>query len=309
MIKIAAIGECMVEMQPMGEGLYRRAHAGDTFNMAQYLAWLSEGKDILVSYVTVLGQDKFGAEMLHEWQQNNIDTSLVITMREKNTGMYFADLDQKGNRDYTFYRADSAARQLFRQPDSARVFAKIMNYDMIYASAITLMILNDEDRQKLVDLFAAARAKNIRTVFDTNYRKSGWISTDEAAMWITQIMRHADIVLPTDDENQVIFGDETPQHTLERIQALGVSEIAVKCGGEQCLVWAHDHESAVPARSGITVLDTTSAGDSFNAAYLYTRLLGLSPEIAAANGHTLAAEVIQHRGAIIPKDKLPELSA
>jgi 2-dehydro-3-deoxygluconokinase len=51
----------------------------------------------------------------------------------------------------------------------------------------------------------------------------------------------------------------------------------------------------------VTPIDTTGAGDSFNAAYLTARLAGHPPAEAARAGHLLAGTVIRHRGAIIPK--------
>lgn len=178
---------------------------------------------------------------------------------------------------------------------------------MIYVSAVTLMILSDEDRQRLIHIFALARDKGIQTVFDTNYRKAGWHSPAEAALWITSIMAHVDIVLPTNDENQEVFGDINDQATLDRFKALGTKEIVVKCGNQDCLIWADGEQSSAPAQQNIHVVDTTSAGDSFNAAYLFSRLKGLTPQQSAQNGHILAAEVIQHRGAIIPRDKVVAL--
>lgn len=303
MIKVAAIGECMIEMLPQDGGLYKCGYAGDTFNMAQYLAWI--GENVQVSYVTALGADRFGREMLQVWQDNNIDTSLVMSSTEKSSGLYFADTDENGNRDYTFFRSDSAAKQMFNLPDSGRVFETVLTYDVVYASAITMMILNETDRQKLIDLFKTAREKGIKTVFDTNYRAAGWKSADDAATWMTFILRHTDIALPTDDENRTVFGDKDAQETIDRIKALGVPEIAVKCGKEDCLSHHKGQQTRVAAAKDVKIADTTSAGDSFNAAYLYGRLNGLSPEEAAKWGHELASIVIQHRGALIPRDKIP----
>ena len=45
-----------------------------------------------------------------------------------------------------------------------------------------------------------------------------------------------------------------------------------------------------------------AAGDSFNAAYLAARLAGADPLAAARAGHRLAGVVIQHRGAIVPRE-------
>ena len=54
-----------------------------------------------------------------------------------------------------------------------------------------------------------------------------------------------------------------------------------------------------------TVVDSTAAGDSFNAGYLAGRLLDQSPADAARLGHRLASQVIRHRGAVIPAEAMP----
>jgi len=51
----------------------------------------------------------------------------------------------------------------------------------------------------------------------------------------------------------------------------------------------------------VVPIDTTAAGDSFNAAYLAARLSGEAPVSAASSAHRLAGEVIRHPGAIMPR--------
>lgn len=314
MKKVACIGECMIEMLQMPDGNYKAKYAGDTFNTAQYLAWLGEGPEkefsgknaIQASYVTVLGRDKFGRDMLKDWSENGIDTSLVMTTSEKNTGLYFADVDDIGNRDYTYFRSDSAARQIFNMRHSEALFSKILqDYDVVFASAISLMILEDKDKQNLIDFFQTAKSKGLWTVFDTNYRVQGWASNTEAAKWVDSIMPHVTLALPTDEDCQKIYGDYRPSETLKRFEARGVKEIAVKCGGEECRISYENEHFSIPAEPDITVVDTISAGDSFNAGYLFGRLHGLHPREAAKCGHRLAAQVIQYRGSIIPREKIP----
>ena len=303
----ASIGECMVQMLQQPDGRYIRNYAGDTHSAAQYMAWLGKDHDIQSGYVSVLGRDKFGTQMLTDWKDNGLDTSLVMTTGQKNTGLYFADTDESGIRDYTYYRSDSAARLLFRLPESAAILSNLMNYTMIHASAITLMILEDSDKEKLVNLFESAQEHGIKTAFDTNYRPSGWPSAAKAKEWIDAILRHTDIALPTDDENADLYGDKSPEDTAKRILKTGATEVAVKCGPNGCILANEKEQIHVASVPDIQVVDTTAAGDSFTAGYLLARLCDKPLHEAGAFGHNVAAQVIQHQGALIDPTLLPKL--
>ena len=87
------------------------------------------------------------------------------------------------------------------------------------------------------------------------------------------------------------------------MHALGAPEVVIKNGAEDCLVAlageaGSEHWRVSPPEVPNPV-DTTAAGDSFNAAYMAARLMGASAQAAAARGVALAAQVIQQRGAIV----------
>lgn len=310
MVKVASIGECMVQMLQQPDGRYIRNYAGDTQNFAQYLAWIGKPHNITSSYVTVIGADKFGQEMLQCWKNEGLDTSHVMTTSRKNTGLYFADTDKDGHRNYTYYRSDAAARLLFDMPETDDVIEALQTYDVLYASAISLMILTEENREKMIHLYKKSREKGIKTVFDTNYRPAGWKNAAEAADWMNKIFPYCHTVLPTDDENQAVFGDKKPQDTVHRLMAHSVQEVAVKCGAAGCTLGTqHNGETRtdhIPSQPDIKVVDTTSAGDSFNAGYLCGRLSGQTESVSATWGHKLAAKVIQYQGAFIPRGDLTD---
>src|SRR5262249_26026579 len=145
--------------------------------------------------------------------------------------------------------------------------------------------------------------------FDGNYRPVGWPSADIARQWMTQALRHADIALPTFDDEQRLFGDAGAKQSAERLHGLGVGEVVVKLGAEASLASTSGGaaRALVPSTPPPQVVDTTAAGDSFNAGYLAARLLGHGAAAAADVGNRLAAAKIGHPGAIMPRAAMPDL--
>ncbi len=113
-----------------------------------------------------------------------------------------------------------------------------------------------------------------------------------------------DVALPTIDDERMLFGDADQEAVVARLQSWGVAEIALKLGAQGCLVATDSIMDLVKAKKA-TVVDTTAAGDSFNAGYLAARMMGNKPPEAANAGYSLASVVIQHRGAIIPAAAMP----
>ena len=104
------------------------------------------------------------------------------------------------------------------------------------------------------------------------------------------------------DDEAVLWGDPSPEATVERLQAFGVGEIVVKNGPNSALVAAGGRQEFIPPAEIVEAIDTTAAGDSFNAGYIAARLSGENPGSAAAAGHRLAGEKVRHRGAIMPRN-------
>ena len=109
----------------------------------------------------------------------------------------------------------------------------------------------------------------------------------------------ADIALPSFDDEKLLFGDETAQGTAKRYANYGVEEVIISDGGEPMVGWTKtEGDLTLPAPDKLQPIDTTGAGDSFNAGYLATRLSGGSIVDAVNAGHALASRVIMVRGAI-----------
>src|ERR1700758_3949235 len=114
-LKVASLGECMIEFSQTPEGTFRRGFGGDTLNTALYLSRL--GVD--ASYVTALGDDALSEAMLASWQNEGIKTDLVLRIGGRLPGLYMIERDAHGERNFLYWRDRAPARELFDRADAS----------------------------------------------------------------------------------------------------------------------------------------------------------------------------------------------
>lgn len=306
-LQVAIIGECMIELRHTETGIVE-GFGGDTLNTAVYLM-RSAQQQLGVSYVTALGKDGFSDNMLAAWQQEGIDTSLIQRFDNKLPGLYVIETDPNGERRFHYWRNDAAARYWLDTAETNAILETLMRMDVLYLSGISLAILAPAARQKLIDVLISYRSQGGKVIFDNNYRPRLWENPEATQHWYQQMLQATDIAFLTLDDEDMLWGSLPVADVISRTQAAGVKEVVIKRGAESCLVMADGQLYEVPAVRVLPqqVVDTTAAGDSFSAGYLAARLCGDSVEQAAAAGHRLASTVIQHRGAIIPMQSMPQV--
>lgn len=300
MTTVVAIGECMLEFKQQQPGLFVQSAAGDIYNFLVYLKRLRP--DVNARLFTALGKDRYSDQLLQTWQREAIDTSLVYRIDDKLPGLYLIDVDDQGERHFYYWRENSAARDVLRCYQQSQNAFDFNNTDYFYFSGISLAILDDDSRTVLWQLIEQLKQRGTRIVFDPNYRPKLWPDIQQARDIITQAYSLSDILLPSYEDEQMLFGKQSQQQVLDRLSALGASEI-VLTNGANTIVGSDCGQafSCDPAKSE-QVVDTTSAGDSFNAGYLSQRLAGEPPLQAAAFASSIAAIVVAHRGAIVPDE-------
>ncbi|AXJ94411.1 MULTISPECIES: sugar kinase [unclassified Sphingomonas] len=291
MTRIVVVGEGMVELAraPAGDD-WRLGSAGDTLNTAVHLARLG----MPVAFMTALGSDAFSTGLRDAWEAEGLDLSLVLTDPDRRPGLYAVTNDATGERHFTYWRDTSAARRLFDLSGIAAASASAARADLLVFSLISLAILSPTARAALLDLGRAVRGRGGRVAFDGNYRPALWADAGEARSAHAAAMAIADIGLPSFDDEAALFGDADPAVTLARWHDAGVAEVALKCGAQGC--WVGSRLSPPP--HVLVPVDTSGAGDAFNAAYLAARMAGIAPLAAAERGHRLGGWVVTRRGAV-----------
>jgi 2-dehydro-3-deoxygluconokinase len=299
MTEVASIGECMIELKQAGGGLYSRGYGGDTLNTAVYLARLGVGVD----YITALGDDPLSEEMLAGWAAEGVGTKQVLRLSGKLPGIYLIGTDEKGERRFFHWRDTSAVRRLMDLPETAGILDSLAGYDLIYLSAVTLSLYNEQGRGRLLGALRRARESGARVAFDTNFRIRGWPDLDVARAVFGEAFAAADIVLASTEDLLPLY----PEASAENLMAHISSPEAVLRLPEPASIVRFEGVSHEIKAGPVTdpVVDTTAAGDSFSAAYIAARLKGAEPVEAARMGHRLAGAVVCHPGAIIPRSAMP----
>lgn len=281
----------MLEFSPEDrDGLYRRAVAGDTFNTAVYLARAGHR----VHYLTRLGDDPQSAQIRQCMAAEGIATDRVSTCPGRRPGLYLIENDTAGERHFSYWRDHSPAREIFDQP------LQLADTDVFYFSGITLAVTRS-GVENLLALLRQIRDSGGRVVFDPNYRPTLWDNPGQARQTIKAVLPLCDIALPTLQDERTLWGIETVAECRALFATEGVTELVIK--GDDLTAYVFSSEGEVSQQApAVAALDTTGAGDAFNAAYLGARLDGLDLHTALDRAQALAARVVQQRGAILPRD-------
>jgi len=295
-LRIVAIGECMVELAPAGAELFAMGYAGDTFNTAWYLRHLLPAAGI--DYLTAVGTDAMSEAMVSFMTREGIGTTHIRRIEGRTVGLYMIRL-AGGERSFSYWRSSSAARSLADDPGPLQ--AALAGAQLAYLSGITLAILPDAGRARLAEALARARAEGTLVAFDPNIRPALWSDAETMRAVLTDFAARSDIVLPSFEDEARHFGDPNPEATAARYAAGGAALVVVKDGPNPVLTRETEgtlRHHALPALVQ-TPVDTTAAGDSFNAGFLAARLSGAELEEAIARGAALAARVISAPGALV----------
>ncbi|MEY8097120.1 sugar kinase [Falsihalocynthiibacter sp. S25ZX9] len=291
-----AIGEAMIELAVVGPDTYRRGFAGDTFNTAWYLA-KTVPEAWKTSYFTGVGSDSASQEMRAFGAAANIDMSFARDVAGKTVGLYMIHLDN-GERSFSYWRSDSAARQMAGDQNTLRT--AFASADVLFFSGITMAVILPEHRDTFLSELAYARKAGKTIVYDPNQRLRLWTDQAEMVAVNTKAAQVSDIVLPSFDEEQLFNGDETPEATIARYQSLGVKTVVVKNGAASVIAQTLGGTPLTIAPNIIdNVVDSTAAGDSFNAGFCASYFTGGTLSDAIKAGASLAGQVVQAHGALV----------
>src|SRR3989304_4365561 len=288
------IGEATVELSRGGDGRFALASSGDTFNTAIYLARAG----VAVAFASALGDDPYSDAIVSLAKAEGIAAELILRAPGRLPALALVDADAQGKRRLHTWHEAAPARDLFELPNWGRVAEAVTAARLIYFSGITLSLYFHFRLGGCLAAIELARGNGTKVAFDGNFRPWAWRGDlTRARTVVAEALKRVDIALPAYVDEAVLWGDPSPEATIERLQAFGIGEIAVKNGPNSALVASAGAREAVPVPDIVAPVDPTAAGDGFNAGYLAARLSGRNPVEAAGAAHRMAGEGVRPHGA------------
>jgi len=296
--RVICIGEALIELRRGADGAFTAACAGDSFNTAVYLARAG----LSVGFATALSDDPYSDSIVALAAAEGLRANLILRAPGRLPALSLVEPGQSGERVSRVWGEGAPARDLFELPDWMRIAQSLVAARLIYFSGITLSLYSNNGLGRLFAALEIARQQGAKVAFDGNFRPAGWKGNLARTRTVfMEALKRVDIALPAFDDEAVLWGDPSPESTVARLQAFGVSEIVVKNGPNSALLATSQGLEFVPVPQILKPVDPTAAGDGFNAGYLAARLSGSEPAQAAGAAHRLAGDIINHAGALLPR--------
>lgn len=306
MKKIHFLGECMVELRAGNESSMYQSFAGDVYNSAVYLKRVFPSVE--TSIVTAVGQDNLSDKMVDVFKGESIDTQYVFRHGSKVPGLYLVETDDTGERSFTYWRSDAAARKVvdFLNDD---VISQLATGDMFFFSGISLAVIEEEARELFWEKLELLKNAGIKLVFDPNYRARLWRNEAQAKEQFERALHISDIAMPGVEDLTELYSVDSAQGVIDFCRPFGLQELVIKNGPGSVITYEADTLLTHSITPVTHVVDTTSAGDAFNGVYLGARLTGKEISESVQLAAKAAGIVIQHPGAICPVVAFDELKA
>jgi sugar/nucleoside kinase (ribokinase family) len=231
----------------------------------------------------VVGNDRLGDVLLE--QLSAFPITLLARRENVNTSVSLVLVEASGERHF-IYQPQSNRTLAYRHIDEDAVRNAAF---LSVGGCLTLPGLDGEGMLRLLDL---AHKAGTRTALDFNVTD---YMLDPATL--KALLSRTDYALPSEVEARALTGEgKDPAEMVRRLRALGATNCIIKLGGKGCYVAADGYEGIVPP-CPCRCLDTTGAGDTFVAAFLYARTRGWDILRCARFANAAGSIAGEHAGA------------
>lgn len=262
---VLCFGELLIDMIATTTGSllaadgFLKKFGGAPANTACGLAKLG----LPVSFMGKVGDDPFGHFLKQTLEENNVATDHLVLSTLYPTTLAFVSLTQNGERDFVFYKGahDQLKSGEMKLPKDLTLF---------HFGSLTQIT---ESAQKTTEsLLKQAKKQKTIISYDPNIRESLWGDLTRAREVILETAKHVDILKVNEEEALLLTHTKTIEAASKILYTKNLDALFITLGSKGCYYKTKNFESLVSSGLQINAIDTTGAGDAFNAGYIYARL-------------------------------------
>lgn len=256
---------------------------GDAMNEARTLACLGAE----VRLITKLGEDAAAEIILGRCRELGIDTAYIRRSPDVPTGVNIVLIDGEGERRFVT-NPHGTLRRMYPEDiaGEALLGGKILCFASIFvAPAFTNSVL--------AKLFAEAKAQGLILCADMTKRKGKETIAD-----MRECLSYLDYIFPNYEEAALLTGLTDWDEIADAFLECGVKHVVIKAGARGCFIKTADKRFWAPACKSIRCTDTTGAGDTFVACFLYALEKGYSLEDCGRFANAGASLCVEQVGAV-----------
>ena len=264
MADIVSMGELLIDFTPVGETedgrlLFARNPGGAPANVAVQ----AHRAGVKAGFLGRVGKDMFGDFLVSTLADCGVETQGLSQDPDYATTLAFVQLSPEGDRDFSFYRNPGADTRLAYEDTDLSIIdqCKLLCFG-------SLLMTAEPSRSAVERLVRYAKAQGKITAYDPNWRPPLWKGREEEGVQrMKSLISKADIMKVSDEELELLTGEETVEQGAWSLLEQGVSLVVVTMGPKGCR--AYTPGNTLEKNTYDThVRDTTGSGDSFFGALL-----------------------------------------
>ena len=251
MSKIWVTGDAVVDLIPDTESTYLKCPGGAPANVAVAISRLGGNS----AFFGRVGQDPLGRFMKATLAQEQVNTDYMLLDEAQRTSTVIVDLDDSGERSFTFMVKPSADQFLIPADIPAFVQGEWLH-------VCSIALANEPSRSSTLKAMQDIKAAGGFVSFDPNLREEVWANPEELKPVVRQAIELADVVKLSDDELLFLTDTDSLEAGLEAIKAFNNTLVLITQGAKGALV-VFEGEQELIAGQAVKPVDTTGAGDAF----------------------------------------------
>ena len=293
-INVCSIGEAMIEISNIKNSLYNQSFAGDTLNFCNYL----DKKKLNAFFLSAIGKSEINQSLLDFVKSKNISTKYIKQINQIEVGLYLIKNKDNGEKQFFYWRDESAAKHYFNNIDFLNLYKELKNFDYIYFSGITLSIIHISKLNNFIKLLRLLKSKKIKIVFDFNIRPTRW-NKKNLNNFLDSVLKFVDICFLSGEDMNYWKNKNNIKSYEQIVRKYKIKHSIFRKNAKFTYVFLNKTRYVFRNKLLKKVVDTSGAGDGFNAAYLSNFIVNNDPVLALKAGSSLGSKIVMKKGAIV----------